>query len=341
MRVIECLQVLNKSVGVGFSGGRLPVLDYWRVPVAACLYNTSSEAVSGEGLPSADCVLGYIGSTPWRQIEGQFREALTESVEAAKREGWFNRPVLCAVDFHDDEYYGEYTFGVVGCFSKHGTNKCFRVATLDVCEAGRRFTLAVMPVFKGTTATAVLKHLVREARKFVKIRCLLLDRWFYSICVFRALGRLKLKYIVCAKQTDKLLKAVWGRTFLEYTLKNSKDAYTVDLSVYRPDAQNIWVYATNLSSRPETVAFTYKRRWGIETGFKSKNKYSANTTTRRYKIRLFFILLAVVLFNLWVLVNLVADSATIRRLKPKTEYSTKVTIFKFKQSFLQQLTDDG
>ena len=339
MQVIDCLRVLNTSVDVGFSLGRLPVLDYWRVPVAACLHNTSLEAVSGEGLPSADCILGYVASTPWKQIDEQFRKAIADSVKAAKREGWFNRPVWCAIDFHDDDYYGEYTFGVVGCYGKHGTNRCFRIASLDVCEAGRRFTLAVMPVFKGTTATAVVKHLVREARKYVKIKCLLMDRWFYSIFVFRALGHLKLKYIVCAKQTGKLLRAVEGRTFLEYTLKNSKDSFTVDLTVYRPDDKNLWVYATNLKSRPETVAFTYKRRWGIETGYKSKNKYSANTTTRRYKIRLFLILLAVVLFNLWVLTNLVADSATIRKLKPKIEYSTRVTIFKFKQSFIRQLAD--
>jgi hypothetical protein len=329
MQLMDCLRVLNNSVDVGFSLGRLPVLDYWRVPVAACLHNTSPEAVSGEGLPSADCVLGYVGSIPWKQAEEQFRKAIAESVKAAKMDGWFNRPVLCAIDFHDDHYYGEYTYGVVGCYSKEGTNQCFRIASLDVCEAGRRFTLAVIAVFKGTTATSVVKRLVKEARKYVKIKCLLMDRWFHSIPVYRALGRLKLDYIVCAKQTGKLLRAVEGRTFLEYTLKNFKDEYTVKLTVYRPDDEDLW------------VAYTYKRRWGIETGYKSKNKYSANTTSRRYKVRLFLILLAVVLFNLWVLANLVADSATIRRLKTKTKYSTKVTIFKFKQSFIRHLADNG
>lgn len=341
MQLMDCLRVLNNSVDVGFSLGRLRVLDYWRVPVAACLYNTSLEAVSGEGLPSADCVLGYVGSIPWKQAEEQFREAVAESVKAAKKEGWFQRPVLCAIDFHDDHYYGEYTYGVVGCYSDKGTNRCFRIASLDVCEAGRRFTLAVIAVFKGTTATSVVKRLVKEARKYVRIRCMLLDRWFHSIPVYRALGWLKLDYIVCAKQTKKLLRVASGRTFLEYTLKNSKDEYTVKLTVYRPDDKTVWVYATNLKCRPETVAYLYKRRWSIETGYKSKNKYSANTTSRRYKVRLFLILLAVVLFNLWVLTNLVADSATIRKLQPRREYSTKVTIFKFKQSFIRQLADNG
>jgi len=341
MQLIDCLRVLNKHVDVGFLKGRLPLLDYWRVPVAACLYNTSLEAVSGEGLPSADCVLGYVGSSSWEQTMQQFKQALTDSVKLAKKQGWFNRPVLCAVDFHDDLYYGKHTYGVVGCYSKRGTNRCFRIATLDVCEAGRRFTLAAIPVFKGVSKESVVKELVKEARKHVKIKCLLLDREFYSINVFRRLDRLKLDYIVCAKKTGKLLRAVEYRTYVEYTLKNPEDEYTINLTVYRPDDKNLWAYATNLKCRPETIAYVYKRRWGIETGYKSKNRYSANTTSRRYKVRLFLILLAVVLFNLWVLANLVADSTTIRRLKPRAKYSTKMTIFQFKQKFIMELADDG
>lgn len=341
MSVIDCLRVLNKSFDVGFSGGRMPVLDYWRVPVGASLWNTSCEAVSGEGLPSADCVLGYVGLVGWRGIEGDFRRVIQHSVKAAKRRNWFNRPVLCAIDFHDDLYYGGKCFGVVGCKTKLGTNKCFRVATLEVCEAGRRFTLAAMPVFKGTSMKGVLEYLVREARKHVKIKCVILDRGFYSIGVFKALWRLKLKYIVCAKKSGRMRKTVEGKARVEYTVENAKDSATVDLVVYRPDKERCWIYATNLNYKAKTIAFIYKKRWGIETGYKSKNKYNANTTSKNYSIRLFLILLGIILYNLWVLTNLLADSETIRKLKPKTQYKTQVTIFQFKRESIQELADYG
>jgi hypothetical protein len=282
-----------------------------------------------------------VGALGWHSVQEDFRQTIAYSAKVAKSQGWFNRPVLCAIDFRDDLYYGKWCFGVVGCQSKLETNKCFCVATLDVCEAGRRFTIAVMPVFKGTSKTDILDCLVREARKYVKIRCLLLDREFFSIGVFRTLTCLKLNYIVCAKKSGKLLGTVKGKTYAEYTLEKPGDSFTVDLTVYRPDEKTIWVYATNLKNRPETIAYTYKRRWGIETGYRSKNKYSANTTTRNYAVRLFLLLLAVVLFNLWVLANLVADSAATRKLTPKAEYSTKVTIFKFKQGIIRQLADNG
>ena len=341
MQLMDCLRVLNKCVDVGFSAGRFPVFEYWRVLVGACVHNTRPEAVSGGVLPSADWVLGYVGVMRWRQVQEDFRRMIAWTVKVARRQNWFNRPVWCAIDFHDDRYYGKRYFGVVGCQSKQGTNKCYRVATLDVCEAGRRFTLAVMPIFKGTKKADVLTYLVSEARKHVKIRRLLLDREFFSIGVFKALGSLKLKYIVCAKQTGKLLRTVKGKTRTRYTLENPEESFTVGLIAHRPDDKTLWVYATNLQSKPETIAYTYKRRWGIETGYRSKNKYSANTTTRNYKIRLFLILLAVVLFNLWVLTNLLADITTIRKLARKSEYSTKVTIFQFKQRLIRQMADNG
>jgi len=341
MQLIDCLRVLNRSVDVGFSCGRLPILDYWRVLAGACVHNTSPEAVSGEGLPSADCVLGYVGLMDWVEVHQSFEKVISQSVRYARSQNWFNRPVLCAIDFHDDLYYGGKCFGMMGCKSQRGTNKCFRIATLEVCEAGRRFTLAVTPVFKGTKTAEVVRYLVRQARKHVRIKCLLLDRWFFSIDVFRALTALKLKFIVCAKKTGKLLKAVEGKTRIQYTLEKPGDSYTVNLTAYRPNEETLWVYATNLQTKPENIAFTYKKRWGIETGYKSKNKFSANTTSKNYAIRLFLMLLAVGFYSLWVLTNLANDSATIRKLTRKTQYSTKVTIFQFKQSFILKLADNG
>jgi hypothetical protein len=282
-----------------------------------------------------------VGSLEWGNIQKSYEHLIFETVKYAKKRNWFNRPVLYAVDFHDTLYYGEKVFGTMGCKSQRGTNKCFRLATLEVCEAGKRFTLAVVPVFKGTPTFEVVKYLVREARKHVKIKYLLLDRWFFAIDAFKALNRLKLKYIVCAKQSNKLLRTIEGKTRVQYTLEKPGDYYTVNLTVYRPDEDTLWVYATNLHSKPENIAYTYKKRWGIETGYKSKNKFNANTTSRKYAIRLFLMLLAIGLYNLWVLTNLVADSATIHRISRKTQYSTKVTIFQFKQHLIQELADNG
>ena len=303
------------------------------------MWNTSAEGVSRR--PSADCVLKYVGSSSWVEVWRGFECVVEHTLKVAKQQGWFNRPVVCAVDYHDDLYYGGDCFGVVGCFSKQGTNKCFRLASIEVCEPGRRFTLGVIPVLYDTTKEEVLEYLVGEARKHVKIRTLLLDRQFHSINAFQTLEKLKLKYIVCAKKTQKLLKTIEGKTHTKYTLESNNRKHTVDLIAYRPDKQNIWVYATNLQQKPEHIAWLYKRRWGIETGYKSKNKYTANTTTKNYTIRLLYMLLAVALYNLWALTNLIEDSETIKNHKTPNTYTTKITIFQFKLDSIQQLADHG
>lgn len=239
MQLNDCLRVINKCVKLGFRGGRFQYLDYWRVLAGACLWNTSAEDVSRR--PSADCVLKYVGSTNWVEVKRGFDSVVEHTLKAAKQQGWFNRPVTCAVDFHDDLYYGKECFGVVGCYSKLGTNKCYRVATLEVCEPGKRFTLAAMPVLYDTTKEEALTYLVCEARRHVKIKTLLLDRQFHSINAFQTLETLKLKYVVCAKKTQKLLKAVKGKTHTKYTLKSNNGSHTIDLAAHHSDTENIWV----------------------------------------------------------------------------------------------------
>ena len=48
----------------------------------------------------------------------------------------------------------------------------------------------------------------------------------------------------------------------------------------------------------------FKKRWGIETGYRMIRKFLARTTSKRYSIRLLYFYLAVLLYNFWVLLNL-------------------------------------
>jgi len=49
----------------------------------------------------------------------------------------------------------------------------------------------------------------------------------------------------------------------------------------------------------------YSKRWGIETGYRVK-KYSfrSKTTSKNYFIRLFYFLFSVLLYNLWILIDI-------------------------------------
>ena len=48
----------------------------------------------------------------------------------------------------------------------------------------------------------------------------------------------------------------------------------------------------------------YSKRWGIETSFRvKKHSYRPKTTSKNYVIRLFYFLLSVLLYNLWILAD--------------------------------------
>jgi IS4 transposase len=60
---------------------------------------------------------------------------------------------------------------------------------------------------------------------------------------------------------------------------------------------------TNIAGRPKTILKLYKKRWGIETSYRMIGQFYPKTTSNSYAIRIFYFVLAVLLYNVWVLLN--------------------------------------
>jgi IS4 transposase len=67
------------------------------------------------------------------------------------------------------------------------------------------------------------------------------------------------------------------------------------------------VFATNLRVGPEeaeTFCQRYSRRWQIESEYKSiKGDFLAKTSSKDYRVRLFYFVFAVLLYNIWRLTD--------------------------------------
>jgi hypothetical protein len=67
------------------------------------------------------------------------------------------------------------------------------------------------------------------------------------------------------------------------------------------------VFATNLRVGPEeaeSFCRRYSRRWQIENGYKSiKGDFLAKTSSKDYRVRLFYFVFAVLLYNIWRLTD--------------------------------------
>ena len=62
----------------------------------------------------------------------------------------------------------------------------------------------------------------------------------------------------------------------------------------------------------------YRRRWGIENSYKTIKEFLARTTSKTYVVRLFYFVFAVLLYNCWLLVDvLVRDVKTVIAYEPE------------------------
>ena len=76
----------------------------------------------------------------------------------------------------------------------------------------------------------------------------------------------------------------------------------------------LFVFATNTNLKPRRIRRLFRKRWGIETSYRMINKFLARTTSKLHMIRILYFYLAILLYNLWVMLNyhepsrIIADS---------------------------------
>lgn len=319
--------VKNGVVTEGGYNTRYTPLDIARVLVYAAVLQTFVESAVARlrdvwhvTVPDADTV--------FRRLKEKKEESLKallsinrEIINEAKHKRWFRKRVTVAIDFWDREYYGKQRD--INCSTgkeKNGTKYFHRVATLAVVEDGRRLEIAMIPVSIFAPKAKIVDTLLREAMKHVRIRVVLLDRGFNSTGVIRAIEVLELKYIMPMRKNNRVKKEVqrtsrlWFRVVEGYQFR-LRQTLDVNLVVIDPELlgnktyDSYLTYITNIQvgnakGSVSTIAQFYEARWGIETGYRVKKwEFRAKTCSESVIVRFFFILLAIILFNIWTLLR--------------------------------------
>ena len=234
-----------------------------------------------------------------------------DMIATLREKGILKKPLMVALDWHDEMYYGNLeTEGIIGTKNKAGTNYAYEYATASIVVRRLRFAVAVVPVRKRSILNMVrtVTGIVEELG--IRIRMLLMDGGFFSIDAIRFLIASGIPFIMHA---PKLVKACGNlETDRQYTTgshKRRKGEQTTFrmVSIYgreRSGKTVLYAFATNTSLPSVSILKLFKKRWGIETGYRMIRKFLARTTSNRYSIRLLYFYLAVLLYNFWVLLNL-------------------------------------
>lgn len=277
--------------------------------------------LSGDKAPSADTVLRRLGKLSKGQLFEMFDAFVAQSIAKARRKGLLKRPALLAIDCHDEAYYGKLRPPEVkGTKKCKGTNYAYQYIVLDIVVEGQRFTIGILPVPSLVDANDLVKVLLKKVMPLIDIEAVLLDRGFYSIAVICDIMELGLVFEMPAPRNEKVQKYLalqrgFRFSIDPYTVESGPRSVTVTIVMAQsprkvrelPDKDPLFVFFTNGTVNekliPEKIE-NYDSRWGIETGFRVRDDFLIQTTTRNPVIRYFFFVLAAMLYDHWLLVNI-------------------------------------
>ena len=265
-----------------------------------------------------------------RLAEKQIREALIEANDQVllilRRYSIFKRKAVVAIDYTRQPFYGNPdTKNVIGGKQERGTTWGYTYASIDIVEAGRRLTLYSTTINQFSEKANVVEKLILEAKaRGIHINLVLLDRAFFTVDVISMLKRLGVYFIIPAVKNNMVKRAMLNYDEKEpvkrFTLGSKRQCVTFNLYLHKrpvfqlPKKKKLTVsdlyfgFATNLPRSlavklPSFIPSEYRRRWGIETGYRVQDNAQAKTTSTNYKLRLLYQTVSVLLYNVWHYAN--------------------------------------
>jgi hypothetical protein len=274
--------------------------------------------------PSSDTLLRRLKMVKSEDAQAMLVQANDELIRKLRRRRLFRLPVLAAIDYSDDRFYGKYNSKIRRSKKDRGTNLFYTHASLHVVEKGKRVTIFTVQVLPLDDHALIVEKLVQAARaRGIRMHTLLIDRGFSSVDVKNALDRLRIRYLTPAIKNDNVKEAIEDYdnglipAMIGFTMKNAeRQEASFNLLMYRkPDAKvsdpvhkRYIAFATNMPYEEALRVFSllpdeYRRRWGIESGFRVQDNVQAKTTSADYTIRTVYLMLSVFLYNVWILAN--------------------------------------
>lgn len=264
----------------------------------------------GKDTPSPDTVHRRLRETGAEDLVQLFTPCLETVFREAKRRRLLQSPKRVAIDIHEKPFYGE-AEGTVRGQARQGTTRFWAYISLDIVQTRCRYTLAALPLTDKKMAARLVEALLRYALRWIRVSMVLLDRFFYSSGVIRAIEGLGLDWLMAARTSRRMRRMAEqareeGHPMFRYTMNPGKESQT-SFHVFTVPAERGGGFHYFAVSREVRYlrhwAGVYRGRWGIETGYRVKKEFLVRTAVRRVYVRLYLFLLSVLLHGVWELLG--------------------------------------
>lgn len=305
-------------------------IDIMKIVVYASIRKLSIEGSSEELLTiskgkycSPDVVQRRIHQKSVIEIVEAFNQTTRQICSILRKMRLLFGRVTVAIDFTDKPYYGDGNDpGVIKTRHQPGTNYCFRYITLSVVIGDAKITLNALPVNPLSDKTKLVDRLLTEAKRMhIRINLVLLDRSFFTQEIVKIMNKHRLRFlfpVIKNKLVKKMIaEAHKSKNYVhryKFTKGKKPTASFTIFFILDPDSheRQIWkcyhVYGTNLpvtNNNRHVFAEIYRKRWNIETSFRvEKQEFLAQTSSKSYRFRLFLFLVAIILYNLWIVARI-------------------------------------
>ena len=296
--------LFNVLLGIAANQGTLEAIctDWVEAPDPQTVRDYLNEQLCVEDMPT---------------LERQLNAALTADIP---RRVWRQAREV-AIDYHDRPYYGKQPQDEglwVRGKAHDGTTRFYRIATAYVVLNGLRVTLALRFVLPEQDTVSILGDLLKRLKKLgIQITCLYLDKGFASVAVFNYLTRRHQPTLIAcpirgkAGGTRALCQG--ARSYRTSHTFNSEDqtfsaqvavcrSFTTANRTKRLKRRAVWlIYVLlELDLSPQQARRHYRRRFGIESSYRSAGQVRGWTTSANPAYRFVLIALSFILLNVWI-----------------------------------------
>jgi len=322
------LSTMETHLPLGIQGRKLDDEKVWDILMYASVNGTTIETACHElaETPSGNTVRAHLGTAlaPTREAVMDLDEHLSQALQSQVPTGLFRRldkqAYEIGIDLVEIPYHGQPATDadeIRRNKAKSGTTHFHTYATLAVVHHRQRYELALTFVWADESMDQVVQRLVAQARRLgMRIKRAYLDKGFCIREVFDLLRRRRVPYLIPIPrrgQSGGIRSLFVGRGSYRtiYTFNAGKDnAYTTDVILicryskgrYGRQGVEWFAYAAyGFDHIPNHQIFDlYRRRFGMETGYRQMHQTRARTTSRNPALRLVLIGLALLIYNVYI-----------------------------------------
>ncbi len=299
--------------------------------MSCCLGNSYSESTAKKLKIRTQCVVPS-GSWVRKQIVKISQDKMTialsdgidQTISHLKKLGMLKNPVTVAIDKHFICRYDKTDSAyLVKSKPKNGTATFEGYGSIQSVDKSCRVQIGAVPIKKGDSKAIIVRKLLSDClRNNITTEQVLLDREFFSTAVIHELKQNNCKFIIPARKTPGIKKAIiqyvnGDRELIsEYIIRDSSghvESFTLVIlpnpNVTKPNLTDQYVvFATNIARQKIShniwqIPEEYRRRWGIETGYACVEKFRPRTCSINPSVRFLYFFYPLILFNAWIIAN--------------------------------------